>query len=114
MAVPAGRVRSVDQGLSQFRLCRPARQSLALILLVAQRDVGDALAELHRHARLEAGRSEELPSMVVIDSHLARGGSRGGVTFHDRGGPYGRTNGAKRVIAVDVTGLPLAGVVVRR
>lgn len=30
------------------------------------------------------------------------------MTFHDRGGPYGRTNGAKRVIAVDVTGLPLA------
>lgn len=50
--------------------------------------------------------------MIVVDSHLARGGSRGGVTFHDRGGPYGRTNGAKRVIAVDVTGLPLAGVVV--
>ena len=50
--------------------------------------------------------------MIVIDWHLARGGSRGGVTFHDRGGPYGRTNGAKRVVAVDVTGLPLAGVVV--
>jgi putative transposase len=70
------------------------------------------LAELHRHARTEAGRVEELPSMIVIDSHLARGGSRGGVTFHDRGGPYGRTNGAKRVVAVDVTGLPLAGAVV--
>lgn len=70
------------------------------------------LAELHRHARLEAGRVEDLPSMIVVDSHLARGGSRGGVTFHDRGGPYGRTNGAKRVVAVDVTGLPLAGVVV--
>ena len=70
------------------------------------------LAELHRHARTEAGRVEGLPSMIVIDSHLARGGSRGGVTFHDRGGPYGRTNGAKRVVAVDVTGLPLAGVVV--
>lgn len=69
------------------------------------------LAELQRTARAEAGRSEELPSMIVIDSHLARGGSRGGVTFHDRGGPYGRTNGAKRVVAVDVTGLPLAGVV---
>jgi putative transposase len=70
------------------------------------------LTELHRHARLEAGRSEDLPSMIVVDSHLARGGSRGGVTFHDKGGPYGRTNGAKRVVAVDVTGLPLAGVVV--
>jgi putative transposase len=50
--------------------------------------------------------------MVVIDTHLARGGSRGGLTFHDRGGPYGRTNGAKRAIAVDVTGLPLAARVV--
>ena len=50
--------------------------------------------------------------MVVIDSHLARGASNGGFTFHDRGGPYGRTKGAKRVVAVDVTGLPLAALVV--
>ncbi|MDT5008593.1 MAG: hypothetical protein QOH57_210 [Mycobacterium sp.] len=50
--------------------------------------------------------------MVVIDTHLARGASNGGATFHDRGGPFGRTNGAKRVVAVDVTGLPGAGVVV--
>ena len=50
--------------------------------------------------------------MVVIDTHLARGASNGGATFHDRGGPFGRTKGAKRVVAVDVTGLPLAGVVV--
>jgi hypothetical protein len=50
--------------------------------------------------------------MVVIDTHLARGASNGGRTFHDRGGPYGRTNGAKRVVAVDVTGLPLAARVV--
>jgi putative transposase len=47
--------------------------------------------------------------MVVIDTHLARGASNGGVTFHDRGGPYGRTKGAKRVVVVDVTGLPVAG-----
>lgn len=70
------------------------------------------LAALHEHARIAEGRAELQPSMVVIDSHLARGGSRGGLTFHDRGGPYGRTNGAKRVIAVDVTGLPLAARVV--
>jgi len=44
--------------------------------------------------------------MVVIDTHLARGASNGGLTFHGRGGPYGRTKGAKRVVAVDVTGLP--------
>ena len=36
----------------------------------------------------------------------------GGLTFHDRGGPYGRTKGAKRVVAVDVTGLPVAALVV--
>jgi putative transposase len=45
--------------------------------------------------------------MVVIDTHLARGASNGGFTFHDRGGPYARTKGAKRVVAVDVTGLPV-------
>ncbi len=50
--------------------------------------------------------------MVVIDTHLARGASNGGFTFHDRGGPYGRTKGAKRVVAVDVTGLPVAALVV--
>ena len=45
--------------------------------------------------------------MVVIDTHLARGASNGGATFHNQGGPYGRTNGAKRIVCVDVTGLPL-------
>ncbi len=32
--------------------------------------------------------------MLVIDTHLARGASIGGMTFHDRGGPFGRTAGA--------------------
>src|SRR3712207_9354397 len=50
--------------------------------------------------------------MVVIDTHLARGASNGGFTLHDRGGPYGRTKGAKRVVAVDVTGLPVGALVV--
>lgn len=71
-----------------------------------------ALKVLHAAARIEDGRAEETPSMVVIDTHLARGASNGGFTFHDRGGPYGRTKGAKRVVAVDVTGLPVAAVVV--
>jgi putative transposase len=66
------------------------------------------LAELHRVVRAKANRAEPTPSMVVVDTHLARGASNGGRTFHDRGGPYGATNGAKRAIAVDVTGLPLA------
>ncbi len=68
------------------------------------------LAALHRHVRVRAGRPASLPSMVVVDTHLGRGASQGGRTFHDRGGPYGSTNGAKRAIAVDITGLPLAAV----
>lgn len=71
-----------------------------------------ALTGLHAAARIEDGRTDETPSMVVIDTHLARGASNGGFTFHDRGGPYGRTRGAKRVVAVDVTGLPVAALVV--
>jgi putative transposase len=71
-----------------------------------------ALTELHVAARLAEGRAEATPSMLVIDTHLARGASNGGATFHDRGGPFGRTKGAKRVVAVDVTGLPVAGLVV--
>ena len=50
--------------------------------------------------------------MVVIDTHLARGASNGSLTCHDPGGPCGRTKGAKRVVAVDVTGLPVAALVV--
>jgi len=72
----------------------------------------EALTVLHAAARIEDGRADETPSMVVIDTHLARGASNGGFTFHDRGGPYGRTKGAKRVVAVDVTGLPVAALVV--
>jgi putative transposase len=66
------------------------------------------LAALHATSRTALGREESLPSMVVIDTHLARGASNGGVTFHNQGGPYGRTNGAKRIVCVDVTGLPLS------
>lgn len=71
-----------------------------------------ALTVLHAVAREADGRDEAAPSMLVIDTHLARGASNGGFTFHDRGGPYGRTKGAKRVVAVDVTGLPVGALVV--
>jgi putative transposase len=47
--------------------------------------------------------------MVVIDTQLARGASNDGVTFHDRGGPYGLTKLAKRVVAIEVT--PVTAVV---
>jgi putative transposase len=69
------------------------------------------LAELPRQARIDLGRNDAIPSMVIIDTHLARGASSGGATFHDRGGPYGATKGAKQAVAVDVTGLPLAATV---
>jgi putative transposase len=65
------------------------------------------LTALHTSSRTALGRKERRPSLVAIDTHLARGASNGGVTFHDQGGPYGRTNGAKRIVCVDVTGLPL-------
>jgi transposase len=69
---------------------------------------GWLLAVLHEQARWRAGRAEPRPSMVVVDTRLARGASNSGVTLDNNGGPYGRTKGAKRAVAVDVTGLPLA------
>lgn len=74
--------------------------------------IGMLLAELHKQARIVKEREHALPSLVVVDTHLARGSSNGGVTFHNQGGPRGWTNGAKRVVAVDVTGLPLSCLVV--
>lgn len=71
-----------------------------------------ALTVVHAVAHGACGPAEETPSMVVIDTQLARGASNGGLTFHDRGGPFGRTKGAKRVVAVDVTGLPVGALVV--
>lgn len=73
--------------------------------------LGPVLRDVHGDARPRLGRPERLPSLLVIDSSLARGASNGGATFHTKGGNYGGTNGAKRVIAVDATGLPLAGLV---
>jgi putative transposase len=70
------------------------------------------LCGLHEEVRLLEGRSETKPSMIVIDTHLARASSNGGSTFHDQGGPRGWTKGAKRIIAVDVTGYPLCARVV--
>jgi hypothetical protein len=67
---------------------------------------------LHEAARQADGRVDARPSMVVIDTHLARGASNGGFSFHDRGGTYGHTKGAERVVAVDVTGLPVGALVV--
>lgn len=68
-----------------------------------------ALTVLHKAACKADGRAETTPSMVLIDAHLARGASNGGFPFHDRGGPYGRTRGAKRGSA-EVRGSPFAQV----
>jgi len=43
--------------------------------------------------------------MVMIDAQIVRGGSAG-PTFHEKGGRGGRTNGAKRSIAIEILGLP--------
>jgi len=56
------------------------------------------LVALHASSRIALGRKDPRPSMVVIDTHLARGPPMGGATFHNQGGPYGRTNRAKRFV----------------
>ena len=72
-----------------------------------------ALTVLHTAGRTRRGR--EGGGDALDDRHRhppGRGASNGDFTFHDRGGPYGRTRGAKRVVAVDVTGLPVGALVV--
>ena len=73
---------------------------------------GPVLRGLHGQTRLLLGRADELPSLVIVDAQLARGAANGGGSFHGQGGPWGATKGAKRFIAVDVTGFPVAGIVV--
>lgn len=65
-----------------------------------------AMDRLRCAARQRAGRNPE-PSMVMVDSQTVKGG-RAGPTYHDTGGPAGRTYGAKRTILVDYLGLPVA------
>jgi putative transposase len=48
------------------------------------------LTVLRAAARQADGRDHATPSMVPIDTNLARGASTGVFTFHDRGDPYGR------------------------
>jgi len=50
---------------------------------------------------------EPLPSMVMVDAQTVRG-ARYGPTFHERGGPGGRTAGTKRTLLVEILGLPVA------
>jgi len=57
-------------------------------------------------ARTKAGRDPE-PSMVMLDCQTVKGG-RGGPGFHEAGGKYGGTFGAKRTVLIDYLGLPVA------
>jgi len=50
---------------------------------------------------------QPFPSMVMVDAQTVKG-ARYGPTFHEAGGPGGRTNGTKRTILVDILGLPVA------
>ena len=65
-----------------------------------------AMTRIAAMIRVKHGRTAT-PSMVMIDGQTVRGG-RGGPTFHEKGGRGGRTNGAKRSIAIEIPGLPLA------
>ena len=58
--------------------------------LDTQRHWARALTVPQQAAREVEDRAEATPSMVVIDTHLARGASNGGLTFHDRGGTGAR------------------------
>jgi putative transposase len=73
------------------------------------RDAGvweQALTVLRREARLRAGRGGE-PSMLMLDCQTVKGG-RAGPGFHEAGGKYGHTIGAKRTMLVDYLGFPVA------
>ena len=70
-----------------------------------------ALTVLHAAAREADGRTEATPSMVVIDTHLARGASNGGFTFTTRR-PLRPHQGCEAIVAVDVTGLQVGALVV--
>lgn len=65
-----------------------------------------AMLRIAEVIRLKRGRAAT-PSMVMLDGQTVRGG-RAGPTFHEKGGRGGRTNGAKRSIAIEILGLPLA------
>src|SRR5665213_2052693 len=72
----------------------------------AERGIEFSLHCTHHLARLLVERNRDLRwSSSTPTSHEE---PRTGVSpSHDQGGPYGRTNGAKRIVYVDVTGLPL-------
>lgn len=60
---------------------------------------------LRRHVRVAAGRDPE-PSLLMVDCQVSKG-ARSGVSFHEPHGKY-RLTGAKRAVAIDYLGLPVA------
>ena len=71
-----------------------------------------ALTVLHAAAHEADRRAEVTPSMVVIDTHLARGASNGGFTFTTGAAPAVAPRAPNASWAVDVTGLPVGALVV--
>ncbi|GAB3259051.1 transposase [Kineosporia babensis] len=60
---------------------------------------------LRRTLRMAAGCEAE-PSLLLVDTQIAKGGQRG-VSFHQGHGKY-KLNGAQRTIPIDYLGLPVA------
>jgi hypothetical protein len=79
---------------------------MALPSLAAYWHLPTRVTVLHAAARQE-GRRGRGASMATIDTQLTHGASNGGVIFRDRGSPCSRTKGARPVVPVDVTGLPV-------
>jgi putative transposase len=100
VALPSGVVGALDAGL------------VTVPPLVAQRNLGAGPVGVARgHTRDgRAGRGDALDGRHRHP--LGPWCLERRFTFHDRGGPYDRTKGAKRVVAADVTGLPVGALVV--
>lgn len=69
-----------------------------------------AMDVLRRHIRYRRYHRTEDPSMLMVDCQVVKG-ARGGRSFHEPNG-MARFNGAKRTIAIDYLGLPVAASVI--
>lgn len=80
------------------RVLRPLDPGVVAVpALITQRHLGSGADRPPSGGAGGGGPGRGDSSMVVIDTHLARGASNGGLTFHDRGGAYGtRAPGAWR------------------
>jgi hypothetical protein len=94
VALPARALRRLDQGLGP------------VAAVAVERCLGAGDARLAAIVRVLHER-EPVPSIVMVDAQTVRGG-RYGPTFHEAGGPGGRTIGTKRTLLVEILGLPVA------